>query len=399
MKIVYCVLLLIIPVLFFPQSKDGYWDNMRTTNETLVLKAGERKAIKSADFPEGTTEIVCRITVLDENQKIANSLVSVLKAIPDPYGIGQGSAGAVFLASTISGDDKCKYAIFKNAKDATNAIGSGEFNQACFYQKEPLNKDVKLLKEKSSCFDLGTQNLWFVFESDNWLMKQKVVLEIVPWVNYKASSGWTNDAKKQLLTTNEKLPYFIDLQNKDVYQTYFLESIINQYKFSEFKQLLDIEKKAVLDKANKEALQKSGEGLNLLRKTKEKATTEFQNENYANAIKIIENQILPTGNASAFDYVILSKSYLLLKQFDKAEKYCLQGINQDGTEIGLQLQLAHIYMFTGKFSEAKALHKKYKNQNISNEMSWKTQTQNDFNSFEKAGLPTDKFKKILRILE
>jgi hypothetical protein len=53
-----------IVVLFFSatiasaQSKDGYWDNVRTTSETIILKAGEKKVIKTADFPEGTTEIV-----------------------------------------------------------------------------------------------------------------------------------------------------------------------------------------------------------------------------------------------------------------------------------------------------------------------------------------------------
>jgi len=44
---------------------------------------------------------------------MANSLVSVLKSIPDPTGISQGSAGAVLLLSKISGEDKCKYAIFQ----------------------------------------------------------------------------------------------------------------------------------------------------------------------------------------------------------------------------------------------------------------------------------------------
>jgi len=61
------------------QFKDGYWDNIRTTNETVTLRAGEKKVVKSADFPEGTTEIVYRITLLDDNQKLSSSLVSVLK--------------------------------------------------------------------------------------------------------------------------------------------------------------------------------------------------------------------------------------------------------------------------------------------------------------------------------
>jgi hypothetical protein len=42
---------------------------------------------------------------------MASSLVSVLKAIPDP-GISQGSAERFYRVSKISGDDKCKYAVF-----------------------------------------------------------------------------------------------------------------------------------------------------------------------------------------------------------------------------------------------------------------------------------------------
>jgi hypothetical protein len=142
------------------QSKDGYWDNVRTTNETITLGAGKKKMIKTADFPLGTTEVVYRISILDDNQKISSSLVSVLKAIPDPTGISQGSAGAVFLASTISGDDKCKYAVFTNEKDALEYEKSSVLKNACVFQNEPVNKEAKLLSEKSKCLS-GNKNLWF----------------------------------------------------------------------------------------------------------------------------------------------------------------------------------------------------------------------------------------------
>ena len=82
-------------------QQDGYWDKERTTNKEIIVSAGQKIIIKSEDFPTGTTEIVYRITLLDENQQMASSLVSVLKSIPDPTGISQGSAGAVFLFSKV----------------------------------------------------------------------------------------------------------------------------------------------------------------------------------------------------------------------------------------------------------------------------------------------------------
>jgi hypothetical protein len=42
------------------------------------------------------------------------------KSDSDPTGISQGSAGAVFILSKISGDDKCKYAVFSGMKQLQN---------------------------------------------------------------------------------------------------------------------------------------------------------------------------------------------------------------------------------------------------------------------------------------
>ena len=97
-------------------QQDGYWDKDRSTTKEIKVSARDRIVIKTEDLPLGTTEIVYRITLLDENQQLASSLVSVLKSIPDPTGISQGSAGAVFVLSKISGDDKCTYAIFSSDK-------------------------------------------------------------------------------------------------------------------------------------------------------------------------------------------------------------------------------------------------------------------------------------------
>ena len=56
-------------------------------------------------------------------------------------------------------------------------------------------------------------------------------------------------------------------------------------------------------------------------------------------------------------------------------------------------------MFSNKVGEAKAIHKLYKDNNVSSSKSWIAQTKFDFEDFEKRGFPTDNFKKILRILE
>ena len=122
------VFFLLLITLAFQTSfaqKDGYWDKTRATTEEVTVSARNRIIIKTQDFPEGTTEVVFRITLLDKNQQMAGSLVSVLKSIPDPTGISQGSAGAVFILSKISGDDKCKYAVFSTADLASKYKENG----------------------------------------------------------------------------------------------------------------------------------------------------------------------------------------------------------------------------------------------------------------------------------
>ena len=181
-------------------QKDGYWDKTRATTEEISVSARDRIVIKTQDFPEGTTEVVYRITLLDKNQQMASSLVSVLKAIPDPTGISQGSAGAVFILSKISGDDKCKYAVFSSADLAKKYKESGKTDNACLVQDTPVSKDAKLLStDKSACMQASSGNLWFGFESKNWIMSQKIIFEVVPWVDNKLSRGWTLENRKAII--------------------------------------------------------------------------------------------------------------------------------------------------------------------------------------------------------
>jgi hypothetical protein len=83
-KIVFLLFASILSVGFAQQ--DGYWDKERATTKEVIVSARDRIVIKTDDFPV-TTELIYRITLLDDNQKIANSLVSLLKAVPDPTGI------------------------------------------------------------------------------------------------------------------------------------------------------------------------------------------------------------------------------------------------------------------------------------------------------------------------
>ena len=105
------------------------------------------------------------------------------------------------------------------------------------------------------------------------------------------------------------------------------------------------------------------------------------------------------NRATYIDYRILGDYYLYSKQFTKAEETYNKGLKLNPSEIHFQLNLAHVYLFTDRISEAKDIHKKYAHESLSNGKTWKAQTKSDFAAFEKHKLPTDNFKKILRVLE
>ena len=399
MKFSITALCLCFTTVLFAQSNDGYWDNVRTTNETIILEAGKRKAVQSADFPAGTTEAVFRISLLDDNQKISSSLVSLLKAIPDPSGISQGTAGAVFLLSTITGEDKCKFYVFTNETDALQFEKSGTTKNACFAQEAPVNKAAKLLSEDSKCMLATPKKLWFAFESDNWVMKQKIVLEVVPWVDNTLKSGWSTQAKKELLKTVQQSDIALKIANKDLWFGTFLELFTKKYTYAEYQKLLAVEKAKAMETISEESLMKSGQlnsYLDSLRK--EAQQLRFSNKT-PEAILAIQKEIIDKKRATATDYALLGSLYLSSKQFVKAEEAYLKAVGLDKTALHYQLQLAHVYLFTNQLSKAKDIHKKYQSNNLPDGKSWTEQTKADFQEFEKNGFDTSNFKKILRLLD
>lgn len=396
-KILFTVSALLFSATFYAQT-DGFWDKERATTKEISLSAGKRALIKTEDLPVGTTEFVYRITLLDEGQKLTSSLVSVLKAIPDPTGISQGTAGAIQLTAAISGDDKCTYALFQEANAANVFLKDGKTDKACFEQKEKVNKEAKLISSSSLCLT-NLPNLWFGFESQNWLMNQKIVLEVVPWVDYKASRGWDKTTKNEILTIAKKLPVVSKLTKKDQFYAVFIENMAKKFTYRDFLQLLTVEKNNAIDKLTEESLKSTGELKAYYDIIREKSFTAFQKGNYEEAITIISTEMMVKNRATYIDYRILGDYYLFSKQFTKAEETYNKGLKLNPSEIHFQLNLAHVYLFTDRISEAKDIHKKYAHESLSNGKTWISQTKADFLDFEKKGLPNDNFKKILKVLE
>lgn len=380
-------------------QQDGYWDKDRSTTKEIIVNARDRIVVKTEDFPVGTTEIVYRITVLDENQQLANSLISVLKAIPDPTGISQGSAGAIFMLSKVAGDDRCKYAVFTTNALAAAYKENGKTDKACLSQNNPVNKDAKILSvDKSSCLEPNTGNLWFAFESKNWIMNQKIILEIVPWVDTKLSRGWNLQNRKTVLNQCKTTETAKKLQSPDEYCICILDKLQKEFKFQEFQNLMLIEKAKTFKAYGNSCLTETGAENSINDNKRTEASNWAKKGKYGESIAALM-PLINSGKATVSDYDAIGTYYIYTKQYDKAIKFLKTGEKLDGSELLLKLNLAHAYLLNDNYKEAKSIYKKYELQNVTDSLSWKEKIKLDFEAFQKAGLPSDDFKKVLRIIE
>lgn len=395
----FLVLLISISFESIFAQQDGYWDKERATTKEIVVSARGRIVIKTEDLPVGTTEVVYRITLLDENQQLASSLVSVLKSIPDPTGISQGSAGAVFLLSKISGDDKCKYAIFSNESSASQYKESGITEKACYVQNVAVSKDAKGLSiDKSLCILPNSSAMWFGFESKNWIMNQKIVLEVVPWVNRRLNRGWTLENRKLIISQCKTSELAKSLINSDDFCVCVLDKIQKAYKFQEFQKLLSIEKSKAFKDFGNACFKETGASNTIYSDLRNQARDMVKQGNYGSAIDKILT-IVVNGQANITDYNTLGYAYIMTKQYGKAIKFLKEGERLDDSELLIQLNLAHAYMFNKDFKLAKSIYKKYQSQNVTNSLSWTQKVKLDFETFQKAGLPSGDFDRVLRLFE
>ena len=390
---------LIICSTLLAQSPSGYWDNQRMTNKEISLAAGNKIIIKSEDLPAGTTEFVYRITLLDENQKMVNDLASVLKAIPDPYYIGKGTGGAISLVSAISGSDKCTYALFVNEGLSADFIKMDKLEKACIFQKNPISKDAKLVSMKSTCLDEDTKNIWFAFKSENWLMSQKIVLEIVPWIDNVASRGWTKKNKEialKIINTNS-ITQNIANQYKNSAGLKMVELVSKELRFQDFMQLSAIEQQLVIEKYEDTALSDIGLPYVYNEIQCAKAQKMAKTGKFDEAINYINDRVIARNKARAIDYNTLAELYMESNQFEKALKTLQTAEKLDSSELKVQLNLAHTYMFMDEVSKSKEIHKRYKSQNVSAKQTWMNKAINDLDRFKKMDLPQKNIDKIWRL--
>jgi tetratricopeptide (TPR) repeat protein len=377
------------------QDFDGYWDKDRATYKEIKLCPGCKTWQRTDEFPIGTTEIIYRITLLDENQQLSSSLSSVLSVIPDPSGISQGTAGAIKLLSKVSGSDKCKFTIFSSYQDAQNFIENGNFQTGCYIHNGDVTRYAgRLSLSNSSCLQKSPKNLWFGFRSLNLFMNEKIILEVIPWVDHKASRGWTKDIKESVIKVWKNTISVEDLSNPDRYFQCLLDKLENNYKFQDIQKMTTSELEKVIETFEEECYVETGEMKYYIDQLRVEALRLGKLRKYSEAIAKL-NEIISYGNPTAMDYNNIGLYYIFTKQYLKAIKFLKEGEKIDGSELLIKGNLAHAYLFNEDIDIAKELYTKYKQQNVTDNISWVDKIKFDFNEFIKVGLPSQHFEEIL----
>jgi tetratricopeptide (TPR) repeat protein len=229
-------------------------------------------------------------------------------------------------------------------------------------------------------------------------MNQRILVEVVPWVDTKLSSGWTNTTKKEVIEVCASTELAKQLGSAQAYCGCILERITAKYTYAEYNNLLAAEKaKTYTENSSVCFVATNGEALRYAH-YKENLALSKSEKKYGEAIKL-GLSILESPKATAQDYAQLAWLYLATKQFDKGLLYAQQAVNKEPTDLTAQVTLAHAYLLHDQFQEAKSIYKKHQTQNVSEDLSWKAKTEQDFAEFTALGLSSSNFKRVIRLLD
>ena len=161
-------------------------------------------------------------------------------------------------------------------------------------------------------------------------MNQKIILEVVPWVDTMLSRGWTVDNRKSILNICKTTDLAKKIPNSDDYCVCILEKIQKEYRFQEYQSLLAIEKTIIITDFGALCYKETGNLSSVSESLRNQIATLFQQEQYG---LVIEKSLalINAGQATALDFNTIGNSYLLTKQYGKSNKYLKEGEKHDDT--------------------------------------------------------------------
>ena len=228
-------------------------------------------------------------------------------------------------------------------------------------------------------------------------MNQKIILEVVPWVDNKLSRGFTLENRKTIIDQCKTSNLAQKMSNSDDFCVCILDKIQSKYKYKEFQKLLAVERAKSFKDFGNSCFGESSLSKSVYDNLRKQAAVLAKQGKRGEAIQKLTT-IINDGKATALDYNAIGNSYLLTKQYGKAIKFLKEGEKLDHVELLIQLNLAHAYLLNDNYAAAKAIYKEYQSQNVTDSLGWTQKVKQDFDAFKKAGITSNDFEKVLKLM-
>lgn len=372
------------------------WDTTRQFYVKMEL-SGKQKKLIEIKIPKGTTELAYRISTLEANGNISNSLANILAAVP--YSPAKLLGGGINLFSGLGGNSKSEFLIF-NTKEKANLFLSGKSSKqlSCYYS-EKIIEAFNIINFSQACYKNAT-SIFLVVISSNFIEKSTVIVEAIPNIDKSIANGW-NSKNKSIFIENCKSKNENNGQELNEICSCVLLKVKDTYSVTQYNGLLPAEKNIILK--NYVALCNEKAPNNPSVKTTEndgydRALYHYNNKKYDTAI--IEFLLLLNngGDNPKLNY-LLAKSYTRTKQFTKSISLLTKLNTENAENLYYKLEYAHALLLSDEFDKAKEIYLKYKKENIDANVAWKSQVAADFQEFSILGIESNKYKKILNLIE
>lgn len=393
MKSIFTLAIVLFAFTLFGQQS-GHWDFNRAIEKSFPLPDTEKKII-TVNLPIGTTQILYRVSFLSPSAEVTNKIAQTLSVAPSLT--IQGASMALNVISTLGGTNKGQYNIFTDYENA-NKYYLGLRSTACYVSLADIPGEKNYIElSQNTCLKQGTTTLYFSFYNGNYFYDEQVLLEVVPWIDFEASKGWTLEAK------NIFMDYCLAHMTEDITLKKevcgcVLEKFQAEHKVHELGTLTESELETISKQYSEQCIKGTGEHENILNFSRADADLAAEQGDYSKAINAYL-EIIKSGSATVGDYNNLGWYYILTKQFLKATKYLKEGEKLDETELIIKGNLAHAYLLSGDLESAKAIYVKYKTQNVDEKTSWCQMVKGDFEALKSKGISCEQFSEILNLLK
>jgi len=255
------------------------------------------------------------------------------------------------------------------------------------------NGVVPILHETNGAYYLG-------FRNPSTTQGEWITLEVAAVVQEREILDEWSSANRQLLFNNFSKQFISQNSESDEVCRCAVEKITSQKKPSQFISLSESEQSTLYNQILDSCYAETGHiDLKNYQQYINSSVSELVADILAKDFSSCASKSIELIKLGYDAYNDAGSCLLLTKNFDSALKYLAQGSVKDPANLYIQGNLAHAYLLTDHFEDAKKIYLKNKKTKLSKDLSWKQMIDQDFNAFEQAGIQNPHFDEIRKLLK